>query len=916
MAALAVLTLVWLVPAVLSFRSFILVHPASGYQSSDVNLGSRQILLGELNTVAEKIRALLVQSFAAVPASQLERVELVIPVRSLASLNSALPSSGTRDYVQARMRYPDGSLRKVKLRYRGDSLHHWGFAAKSWRVRTSRSDPVGGYRYFDIVLPRWRAAASYYVPIRAAGMMGLLASDARFVDLYINGRRHGGVYLMQERQNEAFLRRHDRMPGDIYVGDLVKEDRFRREEAYLGRGDLPWQWTKAAYNNKYERDASAPLEELMRRLGMARDRGSQLHLARLLDLDSWARLSAWMQLVAATHMIHAHNWKLYYDPGKLSFEPIVSDGNALPDNILQLAAGVPGLDLGVTTPLLADLHKDHRFLRLKARHLAEFFASGKDALVLKELEDLKTLLGPSLVASRQLDWIGTTRGEPIRYVSAKEFVARLDVYRSTVSRWFEEQRKLQLLQPDNVEAALIAPDRMRLRVSGYAAVARLGFSVSRHGEAPPRVFLTGPDGSVLEPDTASVLDVAGARGELRLPLLALRAPERQSPGSYVLRTEPAAYELRLEGATFGSGAIDVHGFLGDRIEVNPVAALPAPGRVSDNVVFVPPPRPTMWSGEVALSGMTTIDGDLEIREGTRVLMGPDANLVVRGKLVLSGRAGAPVTFARKDADRPWGAVVVMGARAKGSSLQHCSFSGGSGFVTPLAHVSGMVSFYHVENLVIDQCTFERNSGHDDLVHLVYSDARVTRSTFRNANADALDLDISRVLFDSVTIETAGNDALDLMTSQVAITGSRFASAGDKGISVGEGSTVAIAGSRIEGNAIGIQVKDGSVAYLESTALLSNGLQVSSYHKNLSYPGDAAIIADRSEIAGGGRQWQLEDGGRLFLVNGGDGTAVRETGGRHVQVPLTSADRQLVRSISAVAAGLLRHAPQSAEGARD
>ncbi len=369
---IALITLIWLLPAFQSIKSFVLVHPASGYRLSDVDLNSRQILLGRLNTIAEVVRSQLVRSFGLAPASALPKVEILVPASSRARLDARLPTSGRGEYVPARMKYPNGSYRKVKVHYRGDSLHHWGFAARSWRVRTRRTAYIDGYRYLDLVLPRWRSAASYYAPLRMAAMLGVLSDEARFIDLYVNGRPHGGVYMLRHRQNEAFLRHHNRLPGDIYVSDMIKRDVFFREGQDFIFGDPPWLWEKAAFNNKFDRQSRRPIEELMRRLAHVRDRDSHLRLTRMLDLDAWARFSAWMQLVMATHIYDGHNWTLYYDPGKLAFEPIISDGNGLPDAILDLTKGVPGLDLSVTTPLLAQLHRDQRFLRLKARHLTAF----------------------------------------------------------------------------------------------------------------------------------------------------------------------------------------------------------------------------------------------------------------------------------------------------------------------------------------------------------------------------------------------------------------------------------------------------------------------------------------------------------------------------------------------------------------
>ncbi len=538
------------------------------------------------------------------------------------------------------------------------------------------------------------------------------------------------------------------------------------------------------------------------------------------------------------------------------------------------------------------------------------------------MDELKTRLTPSLVASRQLDWMQTTSGRPIRYIGATEFAARLETYRETISVWFAKQKKFLQLRPGNVMAAKAAPDRLQLRIAGYAPVAKLRFSVQRRDGIPIRAQLTGPQGAADKSygDLTPHLKVQGDSLEITLPLLAHRAPVKpDKPGPLGTDTimwpapfrwlvaVPTTYGIILEGATLAK-ALNVEAFdmFGNRLAIPIAATLPAAGKPTDNLLVVPPAhKATVWSGEVSLSGETEIPGDLVIRAGTAVVMGPGANLFVRGRLMVEGTARAPVTFRPRDPARPWGTVAVLGPGTQGSTLRHCVFSGGSGFVTPLAFFSGMVSFYQVRGLRIDNCIFEKNHSYDDLVHLVYSDARITNSTFREARSDAVDLDISQVSFENVTFENAGNDTLDLMTSEVAVVGSRFSGAGDKGISVGEKSTLAVADTTVADNAIGIQVKDGSVAYLLRTDLTNNKIHLSSYHKNLSYAGDVAVVMEHSRITGTGAPFELKDGARIFSIDSGLGANGEKAEGVYTGFAAGSAEHRRAQSVIDAAMPLLR-----------
>ena len=260
-------TLATALPVARDTVQFTLYHPASLHRSSDVDLHLRQILLSRLNA----IRADLVSSWRGrwtdLP-SAMTVLDLRVSNEDLARLNTNLPRSGKDQWVPADFHVANVRYDNVRVRYRGDSLHHWGFEAKSWTIRTPRRRPWQGYRRWLAVLPRWRSAGSYFVNLRLAERMGVLAPDPQIVALRVNGREHGGVHLLMPDEDETFLRRNDRLPGDLYVGDLTPFDHGYVNEETEGHGlwELPWLWQKASANNQFQRDSHLPLEMLFQRL--------------------------------------------------------------------------------------------------------------------------------------------------------------------------------------------------------------------------------------------------------------------------------------------------------------------------------------------------------------------------------------------------------------------------------------------------------------------------------------------------------------------------------------------------------------------------------------------------------------------------------------------------------------------------
>ena len=162
-----------------------------------------------------------------------------------------------------------------------------------------------------------------YLSYRLATHMGLISPHAEVVNVALNGENLG-VFILTEQLEESTIRRHGRMPGDVYSGELVGRDSYQGIENMLF--DHPGGvWTKAAINNHFAEEALEPLERLVRviedvhgRGGPARPHGPR----RPRGLRALLRLR-----VARLLRPHdaLHNWRLYYDPWETRFVPIVWD---------------------------------------------------------------------------------------------------------------------------------------------------------------------------------------------------------------------------------------------------------------------------------------------------------------------------------------------------------------------------------------------------------------------------------------------------------------------------------------------------------------------------------------------------------------------------------------------------------------
>lgn len=302
--------------------------------------------------------------------THLPRVHLFVRDADISALDADLPASGF-DYVDGRF-FNGDDFSRVKVRYRGDFATHWGFFKKSWRVKTRRTDLFQGMRKFNLITPKNELMFANHFGYELARELGLMAPKSEMVVLNLNGREQG-IYLLVQQIDESLLRDHERLPGDIYSGDILYG-----QDAWSGIGrhlfETPGAWKKVAVNNHYPEDNRYPLEQLL----IAIKEQDLKTLYELIDVDAFVRLSLWENLAYSAHLDATHNWRLYFDPGRAKFYPILWDGLPFSEFWIptdwQSSGWVPG-EIGGTNPLM-DLLKTSARFQERQQIIHEAFLSG------------------------------------------------------------------------------------------------------------------------------------------------------------------------------------------------------------------------------------------------------------------------------------------------------------------------------------------------------------------------------------------------------------------------------------------------------------------------------------------------------------------------------------------------------------
>ena len=144
-------------------------------------------------------------------------------------------------------------------------------------------------------------------------------------------------------------------------------------------------------------------------------------------------------------------------------------------------------------------------------------------------------------------------------------------------------------------------------------------------------------------------------------------------------------------------------------------------------------------------------------------------------------------------------------------------------------LTGCLNFYNSEfnnteiNVIYGGC--------EDSLNLVNSSGKLKSVAIRNAYADALDIDFSKIEIEDLNVEKASNDCFDVSGGLYTIKNSRLYFCADKGVSVGERSQVYFEKLNIESAAIGISSKDLSQVYVNEAKFPRQNFVMKFFKKN-------------------------------------------------------------------------------------
>lgn len=260
--------------------------------------------------------------------TRLPVMELYIRRERLEALKVHLPESG-RIYqpglFKVRRKGEPNYVVGANLRFRGDSMNHWAFPQKSWRVKLKGDARYLGMRQFNLYLPRTKSQVPDFLGYQLAEDMGGLVVPKVFpVHLRVN-RQFDGMRVFLEQVNEDFFAHHHLSADRLFVGDIDFKDVYAyNDRQFLFQSTSGWEVVPTTRGGSHSIE---PIQRLLDTVPLVRANPEKfkLEIERVLDVSGMLRYMAYLEIVNSVHVDKTHNQRLFFDTQTQKLRPIVWD---------------------------------------------------------------------------------------------------------------------------------------------------------------------------------------------------------------------------------------------------------------------------------------------------------------------------------------------------------------------------------------------------------------------------------------------------------------------------------------------------------------------------------------------------------------------------------------------------------------
>lgn len=641
--------------------------------------------------------------------TQLPVAEIYIRGKRIDKLKEALPNTNVSP-EKAKIRIADKGY-KGRVRFRGDSINHWAYPNKSWRVQLKDGEFYRGMQYFNLNVPRSESQMANWLGYQLArDMGGVIAPHAENVHFRLN-RKFDGVRLLLERPNQDMLIRRYFPPGKIFVGDIETEQIYGgapRNRLY----SEPSAWTVRGPGNDQSLEE---LEAFLRTVSNDSDPYVFYdQMNSIVNMEALTKYMALLELVGSVHVDETHNGKFYFQSHLGQFEPIAWD------TVAYFWENSFGLDLGVNR-LFRVVIQNPAFRSMKDKYLWEAVNGNLGAKrILEKVDREADRLRRDLYA---FPFKLNANDKGVRHMSNRELeegIARLR--QAIVDR---DARVRNHFTDTNVQYQLFPRDAStNSRLLAVEVASPSGFELKsievNLGESRPtgpiRLVREGLEDMGTDP-VSGVLEAEKLEGNRYLfktndHLLSKRKFEKHKSATVV----PGTYRYRLTGVPDGAVELSLKGtnaITGKAAKAKAVTTInPEAGTKKYAVWWSPEDFKT--GKQVKLSGKVTLSEDLvlspydslTVAPGTVLSMGPGVSIYANGsKVEFNGTAAQPIVVTQAKPGEVWGTIALR--QVKEGALHYVTLRGGSFERIDHVRYEGLLAV-HGGEVTADHLTVEGN----------------------------------------------------------------------------------------------------------------------------------------------------------------------------------------------------------------
>jgi len=745
-------------------------------------------------------------------------LKIYIPPVEMALLDSFLVNGRKEQILKKEFKkYVSGFILEgadsipVKLRLKGDWTDHLNTEKYSLRIKVRGDNAYDGLKSFSIQNPETRSMMMEWYVHKLCEYEDVLTTTYKFINVQINGEVMG-VYALEEHFDKQLLESRNRREApilkldedglwqinyDIYVRGIDEEG-----PAFESSSILPFKKNRTRKSEVLSKNFLLAQNRLEAYKNLTDNPGEHL------NLKSFAKYMAILDLASSSHSIVWHNQRQYYNPITTKLEPVLYDCYQDRKYLnrrkslfhLQSDLDKKRRPTDSNSGLMVDPKFKDYFFRMIERMADVEYLPDFESHIIKEYEDNLALLRYEypFYAPKISMFYESSKLFSQNLDSLNDFLKEHESYDFEEDHWEPYPADKPLFRKDiALKAYTLSKDSLEKEVQlinyHLGAVKVIGYSTDSM------------------PDQLVVLEKP-----VELPAFShkelIKSIKVPSDVKHLYYTP-----LDLNGEVFR-----------ERVSHWPLPKLP---EVRKNAKYLMPLKTeesaTVISGNVVWSKdvYATYGEKCIIEAGTTIDLVNGAGFMSEIPVEIRGTKENPVLITSSDQSSNGFTILSDVGNTK---FSYAHFSGLGSMNKNNWMLTGAVTVYN-HKVNIDHCSFN-DAKSEDALNLVSCEFTLSNSSISTAQSDGFDADFCAGTIADFTVENTLNDALDFSGSKVEITRCNIYSAGDKAISSGERSNVSVIELTIEKANMGLVAKDRSTLHVSNSTVKSVNYAYAAFQK--------------------------------------------------------------------------------------